>query len=519
MFCENCGNKIADDSVFCDFCGHRVTEINIDNKQLDNSIEERDFFGKSFSNIKDVFSDAKSFVKEHNLSFGIILYNEKTIDNFNDFKSIFRTFLRNRCLAGIYYVPIDVNRYFNIGNNKLECEKAISIIKKIYEYIIPTYLIILGDSNIFGSCRWANECYDGDDYIDSDLPYITLDINNPWSGRSYNFNNAVRVGRIPASKEDNYLLAKLYMGNVDNFNIINEINSFGLSTESWNDLSKSIYEKIGFNNSNSKFIFSPPFEINESNRNITNKKNLLYFNVHGSNVDNYWYGEGKGQFLKAFSSDYLSLETNGYVLGTEACYGAKSVDKRSILNNALKTGCIAFLGSSKIAYGTSTRLRPSCADIVVGTFVERVYNGYTAGDAYIDGLIKLNDSEKDDAVIKTIAEFFLYGDPSIILKTNNLKKEFVVDKKSLNRTINISFPDIKGEIKMKLTSIDEKINQKLKVIINNEYPNFNNCDYKSYLSNKNDYVTVYYKDNSKYNETLRIYHDKNGDVNKVYISK
>jgi hypothetical protein len=123
--------------------------------------------------------------------------------------------------------------------------------------------------------------------------------------------------------------------------------------------------------------------------------------------------------MLAFNRNLLPSKSHGYALMTEACYGAKPFiydGEKSILVHALTNGCVAFVGSTTPAWGGvgETMLY---ADVLAHKYLKYIQSGKTAGESYI---LALNDVMSSlygcrELKLKTWAQFFLYGDPSIAL--------------------------------------------------------------------------------------------------------
>src|SRR5690606_32925349 len=104
----------------------------------------------------------------------------------------------------------------------------------------------------------------------------------------------------------------------------------------------------------------------------------------------------------------------------ECCYGAELYDPTNlqpaslgIANTYLNSGAISFLGSSTIAYGPSDS--NALADLITQYFIKNILKGSSAGRALLEARQQyLSDTgpQLDPYELKTLAQFYLLGDPS-----------------------------------------------------------------------------------------------------------
>ena len=160
-----------------------------------------------------------------------------------------------------------------------------------------------------------------------------------------------------------------------------------------------------------------------------------FFNCHGAAGEPYWYGQRGNRFPKAMSSTLLSgkIQKNT-VVTAECCYGADlyrpAVDKlphsMPICNAYFKSGAIALVGSTTIAYGPATV--NDQADLITQYFMMNILGGASTGRALLEARQKyiLNHGpDLSPTDLKTISQFNLLGDPSLQIvtgKTDQLKK-------------------------------------------------------------------------------------------------
>ena len=149
---------------------------------------------------------------------------------------------------------------------------------------------------------------------------------------------------------------------------------------------------------------------------------LVYFNVHGSRDEKYWYGQEGLSYPRVLSPELVAESTpaNAIVL-SEACYGGLVENRTpadSVAMGFLARGAAAFVGSSAIAYGSPGENLTE-ADLLAYLFFTRLAAGETAGcalrEAKIDFAAEMLDRQGylDGDDRKTLLEFNLFGDPTV----------------------------------------------------------------------------------------------------------
>ncbi len=281
-------------------------------------------------------------------------------------------------------------------------------------------------------------------------------------GQQYDFDEIIRVGRLPTYQGEGFDNFRIYFESaIKNVGQMCRLIPYGLSALVWQEESDYEFGKVA-----SRGVDVSP-QVGNSNvsAHMGHEVNLLFFNLHGSDRAKYWYGQDGGNYPEAFSPSVLRKMARPYFLGVEACYGARYLGgltpDDSIVLTAVQNHCIAFLGSSKIAFGTSTPTG-SCADLVVGSYIKEVSLGESAGDAHIAGLKRLAAGGwdlMDDADIKTMAEFALYGDPSARKGTNNNIQKLKNQSSSLRvrKGLSIPTPDVRRAVHSAIAEVDAKI--------------------------------------------------------------
>ena len=382
-FCEDCGSPLSEGVAFCENCGAKISSTN---------------------NV--ISNHSKEIVETGIIYTNLSLLAEKLNTSISSLTSVIENFIKSASNRGIGYTLKDVSDSFSTVGS---VENHIRIIKSTVQELKPKYLFILGSSNVIPSIIWENKASDcgSDADVSSDLPYATLDTTSPFEGQEYDFEDTLRVGRLPNIDFENYF-ANLKEG----CGKIETISTFAESAEVWVEETIDIYSHI---KSGPNVHTSPEHttETTKSTISSSGNSNLFLFNLHGSNQTEYWYGQRGGSYPEAVAPDTFDGLEKPYFLAVEACYGAAYEDReidKSILLSSLSGKCISFLGSSRIAFGTP-RAPGSCADVICGEYLKNLKSGMTVGDALEKArreLMKESDAEE----IKTLAEFSLYGDPS-----------------------------------------------------------------------------------------------------------
>lgn len=519
FFCENCGKKLPLDARFCENCGHPVPQLTEPINQVN---DHSNIYLFSEYNWRDRWGKVS---KKSDISLGILLTNTKKCSEQSAFRDAMEKYIAYKAGEGIFYFVLDMaNEKVCQKNGSSELKDVLDVLKQIYRVFIPTYLMIVGDRNVIASAKWENGARDSDQYVDSDLPYMTLDMTSPWEGQRYHFEQSVCVARIPSSAQAGFIEACTYFRNtMEKTNHLHDsIYGFSLSAEIWDPISRKIHTDAM---TSGIYFTSPPKGVSEFDRYLpsVNGKipNLLYFNLHGSRHDEFWYGQIKSTYPTAFSPKCLKNLSGAYMIGTEACYGAKPVlsETESMLSTALKSGCLAFLGSSQIAYGQLQNPAVD-ADIIVGEYLKNLSLGETAGNAYRMALAKLHCARANDTNIKTMAEFALYGDPSaaIISSSKTYSKGQSCAKE---RSIYVSMPDVRRAVQLRLAKVSAEIAQKLSVYVKHQHPEFANITPSYYeVKGLGGYQAIYEgKFRAEDPQILKVYFDDCGTVTDVYVSK
>ena len=533
-YCENCGAELSAGARFCEECGAEVDSYkeSINSCLSKNGNGNQAFQSAFIGNWKEKWADADQDAKSGEL--GIIMTDVGALAtqlscSATDLCETIDDYARFAAERGVYYHLLDLGNNGVSNINGRDVSTTIRLIKTIVSVARPKYLFILGNEEIVNVTYWENQCRDSDEDVSGDLPYATLDTTSPWEEQRFDFSQKLRVGRIPSYSGESLPQFAAYFRNAKvGINSINKIVSYGLSALVWEPASASQYNKIG----GGKINTSPNVTLNNVSATIPQNANILFFNLHGSDQTEYWYGQKDMSYPEAFSPETIKTLNGPYFLGVEACYGARYVGgltpEDSIVLSAMANGCLALLGSSKIAYGPCTP-PGTCADVIIGTFLKALCDGESAGDAYCEGMKSLMNSETpDDSTIKTLAEFSLYGDPSARTKKCITKSVLAKNLAETSKEIYVPMPDIRRAVTTKLVDTSNKAvaafrNNSSKFKAN---ANFNMDDFLKDVEPKyykvgqdNLYQAVYNKVVGLHKATIKVYFDEYGNVTKELYSK
>lgn len=187
-----------------------------------------------------------------------------------------------------------------------------------------------------------------------------------------------------------------------------------VSADVWRGASQAVHEGVARGAGVLKM--APPSSEDEVRALLATDPGRVYFNVHGSDQEPVWYGEGGGRFLPVLRADAIRVRDRAVVV-SEACYGAAFFPgEASIGVTFLERGAGAFVGSTIIAWGPAEP-PPGLADRIVLGFFGHLDAGEPAARALL--LAKediLNDALASGeplgpAAHNTMLSFVLYGAP------------------------------------------------------------------------------------------------------------
>lgn len=285
--------------------------------------------------------------------------------------------------------------------------------------------LIVGGHKLFPFYEVDNPTTDGDRIVWTDNFYGSTDDDPLLPERA--------MGRLPDGRDLDFLLIQIAkVRETQNKSIPNEA-TFGLSTAVWEDTSRNIYKII----SDNELLLSPA-ETTDTIK-IEENTEILYFNLHGSNRTNKWYGQGGIRYPVALTPLNIP-DLRDAIVFTEACYGAYTIDKEiseSLALTFIQAGTRCFVGSTTVAYGPRVP-PPTEADLLASLFFHEILKGNKFGFALLNAkheffkimIDKQGFLNGDDK--KTLLQFVLYGNPEDRLShrdTENTKKKHRDEKR------------------------------------------------------------------------------------------
>jgi hypothetical protein len=518
---------------------------------------------------KDQDSKRPDFFQNGHDSYGIILTDTRKIAKLcrstsNDISNIIKEYTHKLSMFGHQYIifDYDASRYQNQN-----WENCVDELAKFYDKqaIVPEYLFIIGGDDIIPMPVFDNlsgvDVPDND--YESDVPYSYLQSDGIeyaiWDGTLYQDEVKLYVGRLPfgADFEKSHLTSYFYKvihALESDFKISN---CFSLSAQSWQDASQEVLDGLELNQ---KYIdFSPTVSLNDVDDIFDTSSDILYFNLHGS--DAYEQPQFFGDYgYKAISPVQISNLEKYNIIITEACYGAKFIGYRShesMLLNSLNKNTLAYIGSSRIAFGSSDKYIAS-ADVIAQSVLRSLSSGcslgYALSRARVNSL-EISDSGYDDDdydddddgfyfynemydeySLITALEFNLFGEPTLRAMNNRARNK---PNQRVNKANRIPTKTVNEEIYSKSrnqnildavrASVDlefEKISRIIQTELYNKYELTSDelqsiSLRKSKSNSKEAYMYVYSKKQKdlKNNKFYFINCSKNGSIKKVITTK
>jgi hypothetical protein len=199
---------------------------------------------------------------------------------------------------------------------------------------------------------------------------------------------------------------------------------FGYSTAIWRRAAEQVYATL---DDPSRLLVSPPTLATTLDRRLLDGAQLVYINLHGVRDGPPWYGQSEEQpaLVAALRpADLAMLDLRGALVVSEACYGAAIAGRNegtSLALAFLARGVAGFVGATAVSYGPPVPPLGE-ADLVALHFLRAAMRpGATLGAAFVaghDGMLRdtlaaQGTLDEDDR--KTLMEFVLYGDPTIVV--------------------------------------------------------------------------------------------------------
>ncbi|HEX3254052.1 MAG TPA: C25 family cysteine peptidase [Pyrinomonadaceae bacterium] len=346
----------------------------------------------------------------------------------------------------------------------------------VYEALAPDYLMILGAVDVIPHQDLKNPLFtndpdgDTDKFAYGDLPYAS---DAPYSQKINDFSGPTRVvGRLPDLTEQGdprYLVNLLNTAATWKSLPRSEYETYlGISAEKWKDSTAESLTNI-FNSSGD--LQTSPTKGFRWKSALINRR-VHFVNCHGGDTYPDFLGQsGTDDDVMPVSHQAAFVAKKGNVLeGTvvaaECCYGgqlynpaAADDEQMGMCNTYLAMKAYGFLGSTTTAYGPFSG--NDQADLICQYFLQRVLAGASLGRATLEARQRFVEKSSPLSPMnqKTLAQFNLYGDPSVVpvdtatstlvvgpkATTLNLTAKSVAKSKSVAKAVHLAGAVERGE--------------------------------------------------------------------------
>lgn len=284
----------------------------------------------------------------------------------------------------------------------------------------PDYVMLLGALDVIPYQRLVNPLYgsDSDKYVPSDLPYAC---EAGYSTKITDFIGPTRlIGRVPdiiGDTSETYLCTLLScISNWQARSPATYLNYLGISAQVWQE-STGLSLRKTFGDAQNIHL-SPTEGPNWTKKHLAPYAHFI--NCHGAEASPTYYGQKGNNYPEALKADLVTGKlSEGTVAAAECCYGAElynpalSGGQTCMANTYLGNAAYGFWGSTTIAYGPSAG--NGQADYICQYFMQKMLDGASIGRAALTAwqtYIK-NEGTLDPVDLKTVAQFYLLGDPSV----------------------------------------------------------------------------------------------------------
>jgi hypothetical protein len=297
----------------------------------------------------------------------------------------------------------------------------------VYKALAPDYIMLMGAIDVIPHQDLKNPMYspkrdgDPDHRAYGDIPYAC---EAPYNQQPRKFIGPTRVvGRVPdvtGATDPSYLIGLLKTATHYKATTADEYKSYlGISAEVWRAATRQSLERI-FGNSDSMNVV-PPKKDNWPKPALGRK--VLFVNCHGNSNTPTFSGqsvEDEDDFPDALRASFVEGKiTEGTLAAIECCYGGQLYNPKfaegqaGICNTYLGNKAYGYFGSTTIAYGPSSG--SGQADLICQYFLRSVLGGASIGRAALEARQRFarTTAMGNPMNIKTLAQFNLYGDPSV----------------------------------------------------------------------------------------------------------
>lgn len=292
----------------------------------------------------------------------------------------------------------------------------------VYRALMPDYLMILGANDIVPHQNLKNPLFnqggDQDQFAFGDLPYAC---EAPYSQKPQDFTGPTRVvGRLPdlnGVADVPYLIRIIEVAaGYKRLKPADYAGYLGISAQVWSGSTEmSLTNLFG----SAKDLQLAPDKGPKWDASLISRR-THFINCHGAPADFHFYGQSGQNFPHAHDASFFNGKIKeGTIVAAECCYGGELYNPNladgqpGICNTYLGNKAYGFFGSTTIAYGPPTG--NGSADLICQFFLRSVFKGASTGRAALEARQRFIEAspELDPVDLKTLAQFNLYGDPSI----------------------------------------------------------------------------------------------------------
>ena len=477
-FCYNCGTALSGTEKFCGQCGVRIEhKIPVQAQPEQQKVRSCSRHGIIFTNVEVLASNIRCPRKE-----------------LLDLLNIYANMMRD---ADIEYKIVDASDYKFVSKGAGRRTEHVSLNKTNtwidYQHILydiicyerengcpeSNYLFIIGGHDVVPVAAVNHYITDEPDFSDTDIetdllyayPYGPHTQSALESQQLYKQEMYFLVGRlpVPVGADRSYLVQ--YFENVQTvLDGIPVSKVYAQCDPHWKELTAylmSPFNKIGMlpdrGNVSGRYCYNnvmlgPEITSERIASVMSSDTDLIFLNLHGSDNpnDSGYLGElppKTHRYYEIFPTSAMRIPVKPNVFVAEACYGGRFIgydEEDSMIQAGLSHMTVLGLASSRIAFGTPVPPANS-ADIICFNFVMGLMSGYSAGEAMVIARKAFfgENGILDDMSATTLAEFNLFGDPSLRVKCSGQKSVPSVDKKVAPQNFPIGYESkvIKGASK------------------------------------------------------------------------
>ncbi len=323
-------------------------------------------------------------------------------------------------LVGLDHAPTMKKLNAPVVSNAADPKQNKQAIDGVFKQLLPDYLMILGAVDVVPHQDIKNTMpSDGDPIAWGDIPYAC---EAGYSQQPQNFTGPTRVvGRLPdltGGGDPSYLVGLLDTAAEYKSLKPSDYQSYlGISALVWRKSTEmSLTNLFG---SGADLQLSPDQGPKWGSPLISRR--VHFINCHGADGDFHFYGQRGQNYPQAHDASFFAGKIKeGTVVAAECCYGGQlynpnlTGNQAGIGNTYLANKAYGFLGSTTIAYGPAEG--NGSADLICQYFLRAVFKGASLGRAALEARQRFIESspEMDPVDLKTLAQFNLLGDPSII---------------------------------------------------------------------------------------------------------